>query len=68
MVPLNLHLQEVASTPVQNIRGIRLPLLHAAAHLGLNVVTSAPFFQVSFSVAHLGPSIVTSLVDADTLV
>lgn len=47
MVPFNLGLQDVASSPVQNIRGRRLPLLHAAAHLGLNVVASSPLFQGS---------------------
>lgn len=47
MVPFNLGLQDVASNPVQNIRGRRLPLLHAAAHLNLNVVVSSPLFQGS---------------------
>ncbi|MCO5574514.1 hypothetical protein L7F22_028299 [Adiantum nelumboides] len=47
MVPFNLGLQDVANNPVQNIKGRRLPLLHAAAHLNLNVVISSPLFQGS---------------------
>ncbi|KAH7445857.1 hypothetical protein KP509_01G026700 [Ceratopteris richardii] len=47
MVPFNLFLQDVANNPVQNIRGRRLPLLHAAAHLNLNVVASSPLYQGS---------------------
>ncbi|KAI5068275.1 hypothetical protein GOP47_0016620 [Adiantum capillus-veneris] len=45
MVPFNLALQDVANNPVQNIKGRRLPLLHAAAHLNLNVLISSPLFQ-----------------------
>ncbi|KAI5084335.1 hypothetical protein GOP47_0000504 [Adiantum capillus-veneris] len=45
MVPFNLHLQDVATNATQSIRGKRVPLLHAAAHFGINVITSSPLFQ-----------------------
>ncbi|MCO5558177.1 hypothetical protein L7F22_011755 [Adiantum nelumboides] len=45
MVPFNLHLQDVATNATQGIRGKRVPLLHAAAHFGINVITSSPLFQ-----------------------
>ncbi|KAH7438067.1 hypothetical protein KP509_05G103600 [Ceratopteris richardii] len=45
MVPFNVHLQDVANNATQSIRGKRVPLLHAAAHFGINVIASSPLFQ-----------------------
>lgn len=46
-VPLNLRLQESANSATQNIRGRRLPLIHAAHHLGLSVICSSSLNQAN---------------------
>lgn len=44
-VPLNLQYQESAGTATQNVRGRRLPVIHAAHHLGLSVIATSTLNQ-----------------------
>lgn len=43
--PFNGKLQEAANQPTQTVRGKRMPLLHAAHHLGLSVIASSSLDQ-----------------------
>ncbi|MCO5552677.1 hypothetical protein L7F22_006196 [Adiantum nelumboides] len=43
--PFNGKLQEAANQPTQTVRGKRMPLLHAAHHLGLSVIASSSMDQ-----------------------
>jgi aryl-alcohol dehydrogenase-like predicted oxidoreductase len=44
-LPYNLGMLEALGTPTQGLQGGRVPLLEAASHFGLMVVTSVPLLQ-----------------------
>lgn len=47
-LPFNLKLQDAATTPTQTVRGKRMPALHAAHHLGIQVIGTAAINQANF--------------------
>jgi aryl-alcohol dehydrogenase-like predicted oxidoreductase len=51
-LPYNLGMLEALGTPSQGLQGGRVPLLEAAAHFGLMVVTSVPLLQTQV-IAHV---------------
>lgn len=51
-LPYNLGILEALGTPTQGLRGGRVPLLEAASHFGLMVVTSVPLLQTQV-IAHV---------------
>jgi aryl-alcohol dehydrogenase-like predicted oxidoreductase len=51
-LPYNLGMLEALGTPTQGLRGGRVPLLEAASHFGLMVVTSVPLLQTQV-IAHV---------------
>lgn len=61
-VPYNSNLQEAATTATQTVRGRRLPLLHAAHHLGLSVIASATLNQANLC-KNLNPEIRNKFAD-----
>eukprot|EP00250_Pteridium_aquilinum_P005040 c15199_g1_i1 orf=83-1405(+) len=54
--PYNSYLHQAATEPSQPVRGRRMPLLHAAHHLGLSVMTSATINQGNLS-KNLNPDV-----------
>ncbi|KAH7414921.1 hypothetical protein KP509_14G018200 [Ceratopteris richardii] len=54
--PYNSFLHQAATEPSQPVRGRRMPLLHAAHHLGLSVITSATINQGNLS-KNLNPDV-----------
>lgn len=51
-LPYNLGMLEALGTPTQGLQGGRVPLLEAASHFGLMVVTSVPLLQTQV-IAHV---------------
>jgi aryl-alcohol dehydrogenase-like predicted oxidoreductase len=51
-LPYNLGMLEALGMPTQGLQGGRVPLLEAAAHFGLMVVTSVPLLQTQV-IAHV---------------
>jgi aryl-alcohol dehydrogenase-like predicted oxidoreductase len=54
-LPYNLGMLEALGTPTQGLQGGRVPLLEAASHFGLMVVTSVPLLQTQV-IAHVPPA------------
>lgn len=48
-LPFNLKLQDAATSPTQSVRGKRMPALHAAHHLGIQVIGTAAINQANFT-------------------